>query len=213
MLKIRKLTSALALICLASTVEAASKPVQVVEEVTATLIDVMKNAQRLGYSGRFKTLEPVIKRTHHFPDVARYALGTHWKKLDEAQRARFTEKLAEHSIATYAAQFNGYAGEKFRYLSDEQFKRPDKWLVRYDLLIPGEPTVRFDFLLSEYQDQWMIINIIVDGVSDLALRKAQYDSIIEREGFDSLIARLEQKIADYASDKKPADDSVFKDRS
>ncbi|MBL8528930.1 MAG: ABC transporter substrate-binding protein, partial [Burkholderiales bacterium] len=43
-----------------------------------------------------------------------------------------------------------------------------------------------------------IVNIVADGISDLALKRAQYTSIMEREGFDSLLAKLSQKIADYA---------------
>jgi phospholipid transport system substrate-binding protein len=39
---------------------------------------------------------------------------------------------------------------------------------------------------------------VVDGISDLALKKAQYTSVIDREGFDALLNKLTQKIADYA---------------
>jgi phospholipid transport system substrate-binding protein len=46
--------------------------------------------------------------------------------------------------------------------------------------------------------RWQIVNIVADGISDLALKKAQYMSIVEREGFDSLLAKLSQKVADYA---------------
>jgi phospholipid transport system substrate-binding protein len=53
--------------------------------------------------------------------------------------------------------------------------------------------------VSELNGQWQIINIIVDGISDLALKKAQYTSVIDREGFDSLLNKLTQKIADYAN--------------
>ncbi|MBM4201241.1 MAG: hypothetical protein FJ189_08135, partial [Gammaproteobacteria bacterium] len=47
-----------------------------------------------------------------------------------------------------------------------------------------------------------IINIIVDGISDLALKKAQYTSVIDREGFDKLLDKLQTKISDYAKNNK-----------
>ncbi|HUL13694.1 MAG TPA: ABC transporter substrate-binding protein, partial [Methylococcaceae bacterium] len=72
-------------------------------------------------------------------------------------------------------------------------------LVRYMLIAPKEKPVKFDYILTQSGGQWAIINIIVDGISDLALKKAQYTSVIDREGFDSLMNKLTQKITDYAS--------------
>ena len=41
---------------------------------------------------------------------------------------------------------------------------------------------------------WKIINILADGVSDLALKRAEYSAIIQRDGFSALLSLLEQKI-------------------
>ena len=60
--------------------EAAAK--QTVEKLNTVLIDVMKNAARLGYQGRYKKLEPVVKDVFQFEAVAQIALGSHWKKLE-----------------------------------------------------------------------------------------------------------------------------------
>lgn len=59
-------------------------------------------------------------------------------------------------------------------------------------------TIAFEYIVNRNGSQWRIVNIVVDGISDLALKKAQYTSVIEREGFDGLLAKLSQKISDYA---------------
>ena len=160
----------------------------------------MKNAKQLGYQGRYKKLEPVVKETHEFDAIAQIALGNHWKNLDQGQKKAFVQKLTDLSIATYAAQFNDYAGEEFKYDS-EQGMKSNRVLLRYMLIAPKEKPVKFDYILNQSGGQWAIINIIVDGISDLALKKAQYTSVIDREGFDSLMNKLSQKITDYASKK------------
>ncbi len=71
--------------------------------------------------------------------------------------------------------------------------------VRNMLVAPKEKPVKFEYVLGQASGQWVIINIVVDGISDLALKKAQYTSVIDREGFDSLMNKLTQKITDYAS--------------
>ncbi len=180
---------------LADTVEEAKKTV---DRLNGTLIEVMKGSKQLGYQGRYKRLEPVVKDAFEFEAVSQIALGSHWKKLDRAQKTAFIQKLTDLSIATYAAQFKDYGGESFKFDSSQDLKN-GRLILRYNLAAPKEKPVKFEYIVSDFNGQWRIINIIVDGISDLALKKAQYTSVIDREGFNSLLDKLDQKIADYAN--------------
>ena len=102
--------------------------------------------------------------------------------------------------ATYASQFKEFGGEVFEYESGQEIKS-GRVMLRYNLVAPKEKHV-FEYQLSEFNGEWRIINIVVDGISDLALKKAQYTSVIDREGFDALIARLGQKIEDYSKNSE-----------
>lgn len=171
---------------------------QVVEKLNVVLIDIMKNAKQLGYQGRYQKLEPVVKETHEFEAIAQIALGNHWKELNLEQKKQFVDKLTNLSVATYAAQFNDYGGEDFKYDSEQNMKS-NRMMLPYNLTAPKEKPVKFEYILNAFNGKWVIINIVVDGISDLALKKAQYSSVIEREGFDSLMNKLGQKITDYAN--------------
>lgn len=172
----------------------ARKPV---ERLNSTLIEVMKGGQKLGYAGRYKKLDPVVKETFEFEAVSIIALGAHWKKLEQPQKLAFMAKLTDLSVATYAAQFKEYGGESFQFDSSQDVKG-GKLLLRYNLVAPNEKPIKFEYFVGQFNGQWHIINIVVDGISDLALKKAQYTSVIDREGFDALLAKLTQKINDYA---------------
>lgn len=179
--------------------EAAAR--QTVDKLNAALIDVMKNASRLGYQGRYKKLEPVVKDVFQFEAVAQIALGSHWKKLDQTQKVAFISQLTDLSIATYAAQFNSYGGEKFQFQSVDEVKA-DRVAVHFVMAAPNDKPIKFEYIVNQFSGKWEIINIIVDGISDLALKKAQYTSVIDREGFDSLLTKLAQKTTDYAKNNK-----------
>lgn len=181
------------------TIEEAKKPVETLNEV---LIEVMKHGTQLGYQGRYEKLAPVVKEVFEFEAVSQIALGSHWKKLIASQKLDFMNILTDLSIATYAAQFNGHSGEVFKYDSNQDLKNT-KMLLSYYLSIPKskEKPIKFDYILGYFGKEWKIINIIVDGISDLALKKAQYTSIIEKDGFDSLLDKIRRKITDYADDK------------
>ncbi|BBL72175.1 ABC transporter substrate-binding protein [Methylogaea oryzae] len=164
------------------------------------LISAMKNAKSLGYEGRQKALSPVVLETHDFEAISKLAIGmTRWKALSDPEKAELVKKLTEYSIATYAAQFDSYAGEEFKFDSEEA---KGKFVtVRYNLTAPGEPVHKFEYVMNKAGDQWRIINIVVDGISDLATKRAQYEHIIEAEGFGKLLEKLSEKIADYAKSR------------
>ncbi|MCZ6893424.1 MAG: ABC transporter substrate-binding protein, partial [Gammaproteobacteria bacterium] len=43
-------------------------------------------------------------------------------------------------------------------------------------------------------NKWLIVNVIAQGISDLSLKRADYTAVIKKEGFDSLVNRLNDKI-------------------
>ena len=42
-----------------------------------------------------------------------------------------------------------------------------------------------------------VFNVVADGVSDLSLRRADYNSIVKEEGYDRLLAHIRDSIAEY----------------
>lgn len=180
---------------------AEQEPRAVVEGLQAGLIKVMKEGPKLGYQGRFAQLAPLVKETHQLRTSARIALGPHWAPLTEPQRTRFVDTFTTLSIATYAYNFNKYSDEQFKTESVQSQPR-GKMLVRAVLTSPGQPDRHFDYVLEQAEGKWKIINIVVDGVSDLALKRSEYGGVIEKEGFDALLKKLNDKIENYKETAK-----------
>ena len=49
---------------------------------------------------------------------------------------------------------------------------------------------KLDYFFSDGK----VFNVAADGVSDLSLRRADYNSVLKSEGFDALMAHLEQQL-------------------
>ena len=64
----------------------------------------------------------------------------------------------------------------------------------------SEPPVRFDYVLRQTNDGWRIVNVLADGVSDLALKRVEYRAILQRDGFQALIDMLKDKIVQTEQD-------------
>lgn len=177
----------------------AAAPRQVIERLDDALLATMKQAKKLGYAGRYRNLAPEIDRAYDFPGIAALVLSSHWTKLSPAQQQEFVATLRDYTIATYAARFDGYAGERFAIKSVEPMQ-PSAMAV-YSTLTEADGKVHsLDYLLQRSGGQWRIVNVVADGVSDLALKRAEFTHLLELKGYPGLIAGLKGYIAHMAQE-------------
>jgi phospholipid transport system substrate-binding protein len=177
----------------------AATPTATVEKLHATLLTLMKEADTLGYQGRFDRVAPVLDETFNFETIGRVVTGRHWKGLAADKRSSFLDTFRKLSAATYAENFDGYGGETFKTLGEELKKGAA--LVRTQIVKTDGKTVSLNYVLNKTGEDWRIVNVIAEGVSDLSLKRSEYGAVIGKEGIDSLIAKLNSKIASYAAAK------------
>jgi phospholipid transport system substrate-binding protein len=191
------------LICAAGTsagLAAEPTPSEIVKRLNAALIDVMREAEALGFQGRYQRLAPVLSQTFDFPFMARISAGGRWHALDEATRGRFVEAFGNLSIATYAARFDGYGGERFEILGEAPGRRKTI-LVRNHLFKSNGDAVAIDYLLKATEGRWRVVDVYLDGkFSELALKRSEYGAVIKNHGIAALIQSLDEKAADLAAE-------------
>lgn len=172
-----------------------AEPRNTVERLNETLLDVMQNAQTLGYQGRYERLEPVLRDAFSFPVMARIAVGEQrWQSLDPRQQRDLVQAFSRMSIANFAARFDGYSGQRFEILG-VQTSRGDRVQVNTRIVRPGDEPVNINYLLQEVNGDWQIIDVFLNArISELAQRRSEYASVYRQEGFDGLIARIESTI-------------------
>ncbi len=178
--------------------EPEGEPAAPVEQLHATLLETMQQAEKLGFDGRNAKVEPVLAATFDFATIARVVTGRYWRGLDDSQRQAFVERFARLSAATYAARFDSYAGETFRTVgsSEERGYR----LIRTELVKTDGTAVSLAYAVAPSAAGWRIVNVIADGVSDLSLKRADYTSILKDGGMEALLGRLDRQIADYRAE-------------
>ncbi len=139
-------------------------------------------------------LQDAIRATHDFPYIARIVLGRYWRELDEARQQAFIERFTALSLATYANRFTEFSGESFTITGESEGGFGQRKIDA--TLSTGGGEHAFEYLLRDTAEGWRIVNIIVDGVSDLALKRAEYASLYAERGFDGLMQELEaQRLA------------------
>ncbi|MEE8293296.1 MAG: ABC transporter substrate-binding protein, partial [Kiloniellales bacterium] len=178
---------------------AEAKPTDVVDHVNDAILSAMRNAEDLGYQGRYDALARVLGESFYFAFMAQAAAGRHWSGFDETQKQRLAEDFERMSIASYASRFDGYSGQRFEVGETVQHPRGTV-IVRNRLFQSDGKGVSIDYLLRNFEGRWRIIDIFLKGViSEIATKRSEYGSILEREGIDELFARLEAKVAELAA--------------
>jgi phospholipid transport system substrate-binding protein len=190
------LLTALAAFVIAAAAQAAPIAIDSPEATVATLhqglIDAAAKNPKAGVEERYRALEPLIVATHDLAYIAEFALRKQWPDLSAADRERFVAAFRRLSVMTYAS--------RFAKVSPQTFKPPgaptvtgDRARVVAAIERQGAADVTLEYLLQREPDGWRIINIIADGVSDLALKRAEYQRILGAGSLDTLIAELEQQ--------------------
>ena len=177
--------------------EQATTAKQVVENFQGQLLAVMKSGKQTDFAGRYSKLFDAVSKSHDLTKIARIVVGKEWEKLTEAQQQKLVEVFSKFSVASYAHNFKDYDGETFVFDSEEETTKGGV-VIHSHLKIPDEKDVKFDYMLKDNGGNWRIINIIANGVSDLALKRTEYTSVLQRDGFDALISKINEKIDNYS---------------
>lgn len=158
------------------------------------LTDTMKNAESLGLEGRRKKLAPAIEQAYDIPLMAAKVLGRHWRDLSDEDKGRWVETFRQITVSTYAERFDGWSGEELLVI-DATVGARDTRIVHTKIGQPNADAVDIHYRMKERQGRWRIIDVYLNGtISELALRRSEYGSVIKADGLAVLIERLESKI-------------------
>ena len=174
--------------------EAIRAPTAVVADLHSALVRVDaasadQGDQSNSFNARLTALSPILARAHDFPYMARLTVSNHWKSLTTDQRDAFVAAFTELSIATYAARFIELSDVRFRLIGDRPMPR-GRVEVQTGLVGSGTASVALNYLLHETTDGWRIINVLADGVSDLALKRSEYQDVLSSGQFEALLAHI-----------------------
>jgi len=162
-----------------------------IETYYQELMPTIRQAARLTVRERDKRFTPAITTAFDLPTMTRLAVGPPWKSFSPEQQAAVREAFTRFIVADYASQIKDYSGESF--VVDPQTSPESRGggeIVKTRLLQPGGRTVNINYLVRGGR----VIDVYLNGtVSDLAMRRDEFSSIIASGGADGLIKRLQDR--------------------
>jgi len=173
-----------------SALAATSDPaVSQVQTLTDALLKSMRGGTTISMAERYKQLQPVIEQVFAMPLVTRLAVGPEWANFQPDQQKALIGAYTRFTVANYAHNFHDFDGQKFE-IDDNVLSRGDDKVVRTRIIPSHDVPVSLLYRMHEVDGTWRVIDVISDGVSQLALRRSDFAAAIAAGGAPALIAHL-----------------------
>ena len=158
-----------------------------------TLLTTMKDGRTLGQSGRNARLAPVVDRVFDVPFMTRLAIGPSWATFSPAQQQQLTEAFRHYITATYADRFDSYSGQQLQVTGERPYNADV--IVQTRIVKSDGETTTLNYLMRQNQGSWKISDVYLDGtISQLAVQRSEFYSILRRDGIDGLVMALNRKV-------------------
>ena len=165
-----------------------------IEQVSTRVLTILSN-QELSNRQKFDDLVGLLSQPIDLDLVARLILGRHWRTADDARREAYLELFREYALANLASKLHLYQGQSFE-VTDAKVVSEQDAVVTSRILNPGEAPLQVDWRLRAGDDgRLVVIDLIVAGVSLIVTLRSEFSAVIERPGFDGLLAELRLRIA------------------
>ena len=123
------------------------------------------------------------------PFIGRFVLGRYWRTTPPEQREDYQELFAEYILRTYSSRLGGYAGETFSVTGARPAGKQDI-LVATRIDRPSGPPIKADWRVRVFDNEYKIIDIMVEGVSMAVTQRSEFTNVVRSQGIEGLLQAL-----------------------
>lgn len=161
-----------------------------VEEIMAILSDDrLRKSENV--EERRQLMLAVVGHHFDFQEMAKRTLAQAWKKLSVAEKKEFVEIFSQLLQNTYVKRVEAYSDEEVLFLNEIVKGRKsavETAIQQNDLEVP------ITYKLIQKGKEWLVYDVVIEGVSLVQNYRTQFRSIIRKEKYAGLIVRLEDKL-------------------
>ncbi len=129
------------------------------------------------------------------PTISRAALGRHWNAATGAQQAEFQELFAKYVLINYSRLLATLGMRSFTILGAETIRaKKPHILVRTEARLADGRGLKLAWRVHETDEGYKIIDLAAAGVSLIATRRDEFDSVVAARGLDGLLAALRKQL-------------------
>lgn len=172
----------------------AAGPDEFIRDMARRAIDSLAG-QEMNIAERERRFRDVIRRAFDMPTVARFALGKHWRTATKKERHEYVGLFEDYIVKMYSVRFRvrSGSGKYFRVGKILELNKLDT-LVLSEIVRPIGRPIKINWRVRG-NDDYRIVDVIVEGISMGITQRAEFDSVIRSNGgkVEGLLAALRRK--------------------
>ena len=140
---------------------------------------------------RIDRLREALNPIFDYEEMAKRALGTHWRRRTPAEQEEFVKLFRDFLERLYSDKIDLYGGEKVRFgreVVDKDFAQVESTLVK-----PKGEEIAVNYKLRQTNGQWKVYDAVVENISIVNNYRSQFDRIISSSSYEELVKRLHEK--------------------
>jgi len=174
---------------------AENSPTDDIRASVDAIIAILKNEQ-LDRAGKRAEIKAVVNKRFDFRAMSQRTLATNWKKTTDEEKNRFVDLFSQLIENSYVGKLDSYTNEKVNYTGE---KVDGRKAVVETVIITTTADVPVDYRVYQKDNQWLVYDVTIEGVSLISNYRSSYQTIMKSDGFEGLLAKMQEKINELAS--------------
>jgi len=179
-----------------------AEPLAVVRQAVDEIISILQDKKLSGAAKkeeRRKRISVVVGGYFDFEEMSMRALARFWRERTPDERKQFTGLFRQLLERTYIDKVDNYCRELDASCTDKVviFKRQEQQgnkAVVYTVFLRNNVETPVEYKMQMESGRWQVYDVIIEGVSLVRNYRTQFESIVTREQFSGLLAKMEEKV-------------------
>jgi phospholipid transport system substrate-binding protein len=148
----------------------------------------------VGTNERRAQLREILFTRFDFSEMARRALGAHWRRRTATEQQEFVQLFTELLERQYAGIIESYTDEKIVYISE----RTDGTFaeVNSKIFTAKGQELSINYKTQLVGQEWKVYDVIAEEISLVNNFRSQFNRVISSSSYEELVRRLREKQAD-----------------
>ncbi|HEX7228660.1 MAG TPA: ABC transporter substrate-binding protein [Candidatus Binatia bacterium] len=174
----------------------AGPPTDQIKATVDNAVGLLKESRHksAGSKDRREQLREILFTRFDFSEMARRALGAHWRRRTATEQEEFVQLFTELLERQYAGIIESYTDEKIVYLSE----RTDGAFaeVNSKIFTAKGQELSINYKAQLIGQEWKVYDVIAEEISLVNNFRSQFNRVISSSSYDELVRRLREKQAD-----------------
>ena len=172
---------------------AASAPRAMVQETIDAVLVVLKD-KSLSTEQKRSKIEQIAYQRFDFITLSKLVLARNWPRFSKTQQEQFIAEFKRYLAVNYGNRIERYDQQKVEIVGERQEPRGD--VTIQSVVRGGEfEGATIDYRLRQTEGRWLVIDVIVEGISLVSNFRDQFKEVLARGGPEELLQALRAKNA------------------